>query len=118
MKRTFLKSKLHRARVTRADLDYEGSISIDPLLMKAADLLPYERVEIYNVTNGNRLATYVIEGETGSGEIGINGAAAHLAKKDDLVIIASFVDLSASEQIGYEPRVVLIDPKTNQPKNL
>ena len=89
MYRTLLKSKIHRARVTRADLDYVGSITIDRDLMEAADLIGLEQVDIYNITTGARLSTYALIGEAGSGEIGINGAAAHLASPGDLVIIAA-----------------------------
>lgn len=109
MKRTFLYSKIHRATVTDADLHYEGSISIDMDLVDAAGLMLNERVEIYNVTNGNRLATYVIEGERGSGMIQINGAAAHLATRGDIVIIAAYCELTAEEMKSHQPRVVLVD---------
>lgn len=109
MKRTFLYSKIHRATVTDADLDYEGSISIDMDLVDAAGLMLNERVEIYNVTNGNRLATYVIEGKRGSGMIQINGAAAHLARRGDIVIIAAYCELTAEEIESHQPRVVLVD---------
>lgn len=111
MKRTFLYSKIHRATVTAADLDYEGSISIDLDLVDAAGLQLNERVEIYNVTNGNRLATYVIEGERGSGMIQINGAAAHLVRPGDIVIIAAYCELSPDEIVTHQPRVVLVDEK-------
>jgi aspartate 1-decarboxylase len=106
VRRNFLKSKIHRAVVTRADPDYEGSISIDPELLKQAEILPFERVEVYNISNGNRFATYAIVGE--SGEIGINGAAAHLARPGDLVIIAAYCDLDAAEIATHQPRVVLL----------
>lgn len=111
MKRTFLFSKIHRATVTAADLHYEGSISIDLDLVDAAGLFLNERVEIYNVTNGNRFATYVIEGERGSGTIQINGAAAHLATPGDVVIIAAYCDLTRDEIASHRPRVVLVDEK-------
>jgi aspartate 1-decarboxylase len=109
MLRTFLKSKIHRATVTEANLDYEGSITIDGLLADAADLLPNERVEIYDVTNGSRLATYMIRGEPGSGVIAINGAAAHLVKPGDLVIIASYAQMTTEEGRDYQPRVCFVD---------
>jgi aspartate 1-decarboxylase len=109
MKLTLLKSKIHRATVTDADLDYEGSISIDPKLAMAAHLTPFERVEIYNVTNGERFATYYIEGEIGSQEITINGAAAHKASKGDLVIICSYAEFDEEEAVGYRPRLVYVD---------
>jgi len=108
MQLTLLKSKLHRASVTRADLHYEGSITIDRDLMEAADFLPYEQVDVLNITNGNRFTTYVIEGEPGSGEIGINGAAAHLAKPGDLVIVCAYVSMSEEQARTYKPTVVLL----------
>jgi len=109
MLRTFLKSKIHRATVTEANLDYEGSITIDGLLADAADLWPNERVEIYDVTNGHRLATYVIRGEEGSGVIAINGAAAHLVKPGDLVIIASYAQMTSDEARDWQPRICFVD---------
>jgi aspartate 1-decarboxylase len=109
MLRTFLKSKIHRATVTEANLDYEGSITIDGLLADAADLWPNERVEIYDVTNGSRLATYVIRGEEGSGVIAINGAAAHLVKPGDLVIIASYAKMNDDEARDWQPRICFVD---------
>ena len=109
MTRTMLKSKIHRATVTEANIEYEGSVSIDPALLDAADMLPYERVEIWNCSNGNRLRTYVIEGERGSGEICINGAAAHLMKPLDLVIIATWTQIEDAEVEGYDARRVFVD---------
>lgn len=109
MLRTFMKGKIHRAKVTQADLDYVGSIMIDADLMRAAGYLPYEKVEIYNITNGNRLATYVITGPAGSGVIGINGAAARLVGQGDLVIIASYVELEAQEIADHQVVTVLVD---------
>ena len=103
------KSKIHRATVTQADLQYVGSITIDADLMDAADLLPGEQVAVVDVTNGARLETYVIEGERGSGVIGINGAAAHLVHTDDLVIIISYAMLPDVEAKAYEPKVVFVD---------
>lgn len=108
MTRTMLKSKIHRATVTEANLEYEGSITIDANLLKLADILPYERVEIYNCTNGARLATYAIEGEPGSGEICVNGAAAHLVKPLDVVIIASFVNVDEAEAKNWVARRVFV----------
>jgi aspartate 1-decarboxylase len=104
-----MKSKLHRATVTQADLDYVGSITIDRDLMDAADLLPNERVQVLDVTNGARLETYVIEGERGSGVIGINGAAAHLVHPGDIVLIVSFAEFEEDEARAWEPTVVLLD---------
>jgi aspartate 1-decarboxylase len=109
MQRTLLKSKIHRATVTDANLHYQGSVTIDPLLMEAADLLHFERVEIYNVTNGERFATYAIPGRTGSGEICINGAAAHKAKPGDLVILASYAVYDGKELAGHKPALVYVD---------
>jgi aspartate 1-decarboxylase len=111
MQRFMLKSKLHRAVVTDADLHYEGSISIDEGLMEAADLYPYEKVDIYNVSNGERFHTYVIKGVRGSGTICLNGAAARKASRGDLVIIASYVALEDREAAGWQPKCVLLDSK-------
>lgn len=111
MERKMLKSKIHRATVTGADLHYEGSITIDLNLMEAADIIPYEAVAIWNVTNGNRFETYAIEGERGSGVICINGAAARLVAPKDLVIIASFVNMENEEALAYEPKLVFVDDK-------
>ncbi|GAB2743529.1 aspartate 1-decarboxylase [Amycolatopsis magusensis] len=109
MYRTMLKSKIHRATVTQADLHYVGSLTVDEDLMEAADLLPGEQVCIVDVTNGARLETYVITGERGSGIIGINGAAAHLVHPGDLVIIISYAQLDNAEAAAYDPRVVFVD---------
>jgi len=109
MQRTLLKSKIHRATVTDADLHYQGSVKVDPLLMAAADLLAHERVEIYNVTNGERFATYVIAGTPGRGEVVINGAAAHKARRGDLVILASYAAYDEVEARRHQPRVVFVD---------
>ena len=109
MTRTMLKSKIHRATVTEANVEYEGSVTIDRDLLEAADILPYEKVEIWNCTSGTRLSTYVIEGESGSGEICVNGAAAHLMKPLDVVIIASFVEVEEEEAHRWEARRVFVD---------
>src|ERR687888_2376609 len=109
MERKMLKSKIHRATVTGADLHYEGSITIDRDLMEASDIIPYEAVAIWNVTNGNRFETYAIEGEPGSGVICINGAAARMVAPKDLVIIASFVNMSNAEALKHEPKLVFVD---------
>ena len=109
MMRTMLKSKIHRATVTEANVEYEGSITIDADLCEAADLLPYEQVDVLDITNGARLSTYVIEGERGSGEICINGAAAHLIKPHDLVIICSYVQLDDAEYRDFEGIRVFVD---------
>ena len=109
MTRTLLKSKVHRASVTEANLDYEGSITIDRDLLRAADILPYERVEIYDCTNGARLATYAIEGEPGSGEICVNAAAAHLVKPHDVVIVCSYAQVDDPACVGWKARRVFDD---------
>ncbi len=111
MLRTLMKSKIHRATVTEANLDYEGSVTIDAALMDAADLVPHERVEIYDVTNGARLATYAIPGERGSGVIAINGAAAHRVKPGDLVILASYAQLDDAAAREFEPRLAFVDAR-------
>lgn len=109
MRRTLFKSKIHRATVTGADLAYEGSVTVDPLLMEAADMLDNERVEIYNVTNGERLATYVIPGTPGEGEVVLNGAAAHKASPGDLVILCTYAEYEEAEARAHRPTVVLVD---------
>ena len=111
MRRTMMKSKIHRATVTDANLHYQGSVTVDPHLLEAADILPHERVEIYNVTNGERLATYAIPGAPGRGEVCINGAAAHLVSKGDLVILATYAEVEEDEARGWLPRVVFVDAK-------
>jgi aspartate 1-decarboxylase len=115
MRITMLKSKIHRATVTDADLNYEGSISIDPTLCEAARLIPFERVEIYNCNNGERFATYVIHGKPG--EICLNGAAARRVHKGDLVIIASYAELEQAEAFEHKPQLVMVDPQ-NQIKRI
>jgi aspartate 1-decarboxylase len=109
MYRTMLKSKIHRATVTQADLHYVGSVTVDADLLDAADLLPGEQVAIVDVTNGARLETYVIEGERGSGVIGINGAAAHLVNPGDIVILLSYQAVEDREARALEPRIVHVD---------
>lgn len=104
-----LKSKIHRATVTCADIDYEGSIAIDKNLIEAAGLLPFEKVEIYNITNGNRFSTYVIEDEANTGTISINGAAAHLAKVGDLIIIACYGKFLEAEASKHVPTLVYVN---------
>lgn len=111
MERTLLKSKIHRATVTDANLHYQGSVTVDPLLMEAADLLHHERVEIYNVTNGERFATYAIPGKRGAGEIVINGAAAHKATTGDVVILATYATYSDQEARAHKPSLVFVDEK-------
>ena len=109
MRRTMFKSKIHRATVTHADLDYEGSVTIDSDLLRAADILPHERVHVWNVTRGTRIETYALEGPAGSGVVCVNGAAAHQNSPGDLAIIATFADYEAAELEEYEPTVVTVD---------
>jgi aspartate 1-decarboxylase len=107
--RTMLKSKIHRARVTQCNIDYEGSITIDKDLMEAADIIQFEKVEVLNINNSARFHTYAIEGEKGSGEICLNGAAARLVAKGDIVIILSYHSLAENEAFTYSPRLVFVD---------
>jgi aspartate 1-decarboxylase len=116
MMRIMMKSKIHRATVTRADLDYVGSVTIDSALMDAAGLLDGEQVAIVDVTNGARIETYAISGERCSGVIGINGAAAHLVQPGDLVIIMSYGLLEDAEARSLEPRIVHVDEKNRMVK--
>jgi aspartate 1-decarboxylase len=104
-----LKSKIHRARVTQCNIDYEGSITIDKDLMEAADIIQFEKVEVLNINNSARFHTYAIEGERGSGEICLNGAAARLVAKGDIVIILSYHSLAENEAFTYSPRLVFVD---------
>ena len=106
---TMLKAKLHGAWVTHAELDYEGSCAIDTLLLEAADIQEYEQIQIYNVTNGERLTTYTILAEPGSGIISINGAAAHKAKPGDRIIICAYAGLDQRELAGFKPTLVYLD---------
>ncbi len=110
---TMLKSKLHRATVTESDLHYEGSIGIDERLMKAASILPNERVDVLNITNGQRFSTYVITAPAGSGQIVVNGAAARLVQKGDLVIICAFVQMTEEDAEIHQPVVVQLDSSNN-----
>lgn len=112
-----LKCKLHRATVTECDLNYEGSISIDSTLIAAAGLLLNERVEIYNIDNGERFATYVIEGKKGSGVIGLNGAAARKACVGDKLIICAYAHMSADEAKAHEPKIVIVGARNTIAKS-
>ncbi|APF18410.1 aspartate 1-decarboxylase [Caldithrix abyssi] len=109
MERIFFKSKIHRATVTDADLNYEGSLSIDPDLMAAADILPYEKVDVVNITTGDRFTTYAIKGKPGSGEIGLNGGAARKGHVGDLVIIITYANVPEEEIEKHRVKVVLVD---------
>ncbi|MEH0418327.1 aspartate 1-decarboxylase [Streptomyces sp. B21-083] len=113
MQRTMLKSKIHRATVTEADLNYVGSLTLDPTLMDEADLLPGELVHIVDVNNGARLETYVIEGERGSGVVCINGAAARLVHPGDIVIIIGYATVDDAEAAKLEPRVVFVNSEND-----
>ncbi len=109
MHRRMMKSKIHRATVTDSNLHYEGSITIDEKLMEMADIVPYEQVDIYNVTSGERFHTYAIKGEKDSGIICINGAAAHKAKKGDIIIIVTYADFEEKELESFKPKKVYAD---------
>jgi aspartate 1-decarboxylase len=111
MRRTFFKAKIHRATITHADLDYEGSVSIDEDLLDASGILEYEAVHVWNITRGTRLQTYAIRDARGSGTVCINGAAAHLNRPGDLVILATFAELEEAEVRGFKPTVVLVDAR-------
>lgn len=111
MTRTMLKSKIHRATVTDADLNYDGSITVDSTLMEAADMVPYEQVHVWNVNNGERFQTYVIPGPPSSGTICVNGSAARRVHRGDLLIIASFAGVAEDAARRHEPTVVLIDER-------
>lgn len=109
MQLSVLQAKIHRATVTDADLDYEGSITIDRDLLDTAGLVPFQQVHVYNITNGHRFETYIIVGEAGRGDIKINGAAAHLASTGDKVIIAAYALVSPEQANGWTPRLVFVD---------
>lgn len=109
MRRTLFKSKLHRATITHADVNYEGSVTVDADLLDAADILPHEAVHLWNVTTGARLMTYALPGDRGSGVVCANGAAAHCFSVGDLVIVATFAEMDTEEARGYQPTVVLLD---------
>ena len=113
MKIELLKSKIHRATVTDANLDYIGSLTLDPILMQKANLNEFEKIHVLNITNGNRLVTYIIKGKRGSGEVCINGAAAHLVSRGDLVIVAAYCSVSEDEAKNFKPTIVHVDNKNN-----
>jgi aspartate 1-decarboxylase len=118
MQRFMLKSKIHRATVTDADLHYEGSISIDEKLMEEAEMIAYEKVDIYDVNNGERFSTYIIKGKRNSGTICLNGAAARKVAKGDLIIIATFVNLDDKEAKKWQPKCVFVDAKNKIKKKV
>ncbi len=109
MQRTLLKSKIHRARVTDSNLNYEGSLTIDAELMRAADILSCEQIKVYNVNNGARFDTYAIEGPAGKGDICLNGAAARMGAAGDLIIIATYAAYNEAETVIHKPKIVLVD---------
>jgi aspartate 1-decarboxylase len=111
MRRMMLKSKIHRARVTDADVNYEGSLTLDSSLLEAADILPNEQVHVWNVTRGTRLVTYAIAGEPGSGVVCVNGAAAHLTQPGDVIIVATFAEIDDGAARSHRPRVVFVDER-------
>jgi aspartate 1-decarboxylase len=115
MQLTLLKGKIHRAAVTQCDLHYEGSISVDATLLERAGILPHEQVDVLNINNGQRFTTYAIPAPAGSGTIGVNGAAARLAQKGDLVIIVAYARMEEAEAKSFQPRVVLVDA-ANRPQ--
>jgi aspartate 1-decarboxylase len=115
MQLTLLKGKIHRATITQCDLNYEGSISVDSALMERAGILPHEQVDVLNINNGERFTTYAIPAAAGSGIIGVNGAAARLAQKGDLVIIVTYARMEEAEAKSFQPRVLLVDAK-NKPQ--
>jgi aspartate 1-decarboxylase len=114
MRLNVFKSKIHRATVTHADLEYEGSVTVDSDLLDAAEILPYEAVHIWNVTRGSRLMTYALPGPRGSGAICVNGAAAHLNKPGDLVILATFAEMTPEEAKRHRPVVIRVDAENRQ----
>ena len=119
MQLTLLKGKIHRATVTQCDLNYEGSISVDAALMERSGILPNEQVDVLNINNGERFTTYAIPAPAGSGIIGVNGAAARLAQKGDLVIIVAYARMEEAEAKNFTPRVLLVDGKNRpQPPSL
>lgn len=111
MQRVMLRAKLHRVTVTQCDLNYEGSCGIDQNLLEAADILPGEKIELYNINNGERFATYAILGKRGSGEISLNGAAARRVQLGDLMIICTYAPMEEADIPGYKPKIVFVDGK-------
>jgi aspartate 1-decarboxylase len=111
MQRIMLRAKIHRASVTQCDLHYEGSCGIDENLLEAADIEEFEKIELYNVNNGERFSTYAIKGKRGSGEISLNGAAARKAQLGDLLIICTFAPMSDAEVEAYVPKIVFVDER-------
>ena len=111
LQRIMLRAKIHRATVTQCDLNYEGSCGIDDDLLEAADIREFEKIDLYNINNGERFSTYAIRGKRGSGEISLNGAAARLAQLGDLLIICTYAPMSESEAAEYQPKIVFVNEK-------
>lgn len=118
MLRYMLKAKIHRATVTKSDIAYEGSLTVDRDLMDAAGIVPFEQVGVYNINNGERFETYVIEGTRGTGVIGLNGAAARKGMVGDLIIIATYAGVAEDELQGYGPTILLLDAQNNVKEHL
>lgn len=114
---TLLKAKIHRATITECRLDYEGSLTIDADLLEASGILPYEQIDVLNINNGARFTTYAITGERGSGIIAVNGAAARLAQKGDLVIICAYASMDSDAAKKYQPQIIFVDDKNKQKKS-
>jgi aspartate 1-decarboxylase len=108
MRRTMLKAKIQKLTVTKTDIEYEGSLTLDEDLLRAADIKPYEQVHVYNISNGERFSTYLIKGAKNSGVVGVNGAAVHKAKKGDMLIVASYVSLDEEEIDFFMPKVIIV----------
>ena len=113
MNRLILKTKIHRATVTETNIDYDGSLALDESLMKAVDLVPFEQVHVYNISNGERFITYIIKGQKDSGVVGVNGAAAHKASVSDKLIIAAYCMMDDEEISFFIPKIILLDDKNN-----
>jgi aspartate 1-decarboxylase len=111
MRRTMLKAKIQKLVVTETNLDYEGSLTLDESLMRAVDMIPFEQVHIYNISNGERFSTYLIKGLENSGVVGVNGAAVHKAKTGDKLIVASYVSLDEEEKDFFMPKILIVDEK-------
>ena len=118
MLRFMLKAKIHRATVTESDIDYEGSLTVDRDLMDTAGIVPFEKVGVYNINNGERFETYVIEGDRGTGVMGLNGAAARKGMVGDLIIVATYTGVTEEELSGYKPTILLLDAQNNVKEQL
>ena len=114
MKRIMLRAKIQKLTVSETNLDYEGSLTLDESLMKAADMMPFEQIQVYNISNGERFTTYLIKGEKNSGVVGVNGAAVHKAKVGDKLIVASYVILDKGETDYFMPKILIVDEKNKK----